>query len=739
MSFRTLIAALALMLLPLASVAQTESATSTATTVTSDEAVQSLLDVLQDDTARAALIEKLQADQASQGDQAADDQTALEQPAFAQRVAQSSVKFISNFVKEMGRVSQELIQSVGVLGNLLVNGEFRGEALQLMLTIVTTIMISIALQRGSNYIAGRNSPPPTAGFWRRVRATLLVTVLRLVAIAVAWVAGYLLANFLFSGDDDMLSAQSLYLNAFLVFGVIRVLLRAINSPNADLEPTLSVLAPGAQEIVYRQQILVAGVAIQGFLFVLPLVQDWLGFTAMRPMRTLIASVAAILAIIAVRRISVVLDLARGDRWTGESNAGSAVANGAQRAWRSIWPVLALAYIGYSWFIAISRPGLIETVVLRGTIFTFAALAILMVGMRLLRSVSMIHIRLPDLLLAFSPALTKRVNTVVMMMAWLAASFLILFSIVLAFSGWGWLDTDLLTNATAQMVFWRLISALLMALIAAVIWAVVDGWIDYRLSHGIGGAEPTNRTLTLLALFRNAFTITLIILATMITLSQIGINIAPLIAGAGVIGLAVGFGAQKLVQDVITGVFIQLENAVNVGDVVTVAAVTGGVEKVSIRTVRIRSLDGAVHIVPFSSVDTVTNLTRDFGVHVCEVGIAYREDVPRGTAAMQEAYDRIIQIPEIAADIISPLEIHGVTSLGADSVNIRGLFRTLPAKHWGIGRRFTQILKEVMDERGIEIPFPQRQLHFPEGFERLLNNPKDDDRVVEGTAKAVTET
>src|SRR5690606_9091077 len=130
------------------------------------------------------------------------------------------------------------------------------------------------------------------------------------------------------------------------------------------------------------------------------------------------------------------------------------------------------------------------------------------------------------------------------------------------------------------------------------------WIEYRLNPDANGAEATPRVRTLLTIFRNAVAITLIVLTTMVVLAEIGVNIAPLIAGAGVLGLAIGFGAQKLVQDVITGVFIQLEGAINVGDLVTAGGTTGTVEKLTIRSLGMRDLSGVYHLLPFSSVDTV---------------------------------------------------------------------------------------------------------------------------------------
>jgi len=718
MSLRTLLATLLIALLPVGGLAQDTAASAAATTVPPEEAVQRLLDVLQNDQARTALVERLQADAG-----AATSVTPAEEeppPALAQQMAETTASAGRELLAELGRVWQQLIASFGLIADLREGGAHRAEAIQLAMTIFTTIVIGAVAMRGVNLFANRHVPPPTTGFWHRTRAVLVVGVLRAVAIIMSWGMGYALASFVFSRTGAPSAPQTLYLNAFLLFGAVRVVLRAINSPEADNEPTLSVLAPGAQAIIYRNLVVVAGMVIQGLFFVVPLTRTWLGFASVRPMRTLIATMAAIAAIIAIHRMKRAIDMARGDRFRGEADAGSAVANGAQHAWRMIWPVLGMIYIAYAWFIIVTRPALIETVILRGTIYTIISVFLLLIGMRLLRSASNAHVRLPEMLLALSPSLSQRTNTVVMLLAWIAAAFLMIFALSVALSGWGWVDSTLLSDPVAQQGIWRLVSAVMIALCAAILWAGVDGWIEYKLTHGLNGHAATNRTKTLLALFRNTFTIAIVIIATMITLSQIGINIAPLIAGAGVIGLAIGFGAQTLVKDVITGIFIQLENAINVGDVVEVGAVSGAVEGVNIRTVRLRSGDGAVHIVPFSSVTTVTNMTRDFGAHMMDIGIAYREDISRGKAALQEAYNRIMKEPEFAQVITHPLDSQGVVSLGPDSVNLRVIIKTLPGKHWGVGRRYTELVKDVMDEHKIEIPFPQRQVHLPEGFEKMLS-------------------
>ena len=219
--------------------------------------------------------------------------------------------------------------------------------------------------------------------------------------------------------------------------------------------------------------------------------------------------------------------------------------------------------------------------------------------------------------------------------------------------------------------------------------------------------------TLLTLLRNAATIALVIITLMFVLSEVGLDIAPLLASAGVLGLAIGFGAQKLVQDIITGIFIQFENAMNVGDVVTVGGTTGVVERLTIRSVSLRDLSGAFHVIPFSSVDMVTNFVREFGYFVCDMGVAYRENIDEVKQAMLDAFEQLRADPEQAQSIMGDLEWFGINAFGDSAVVVRARIKCVPGTQWGVGRAYNGVLKEVFDERNIEIPFPHQTLYLGE--------------------------
>ena len=256
-------------------------------------------------------------------------------------------------------------------------------------------------------------------------------------------------------------------------------------------------------------------------------------------------------------------------------------------------------------------------------------------------------------------------------------------------------------------------------LALIFWEAVNISVEHYLTEiNTEGnvVERSARIRTLLPLFRKvAFTV-LAVMVSLIVLSELGINIGPLLAGAGVIGLAVGFGAQTLVKDVITGLFILIEDSITVGDYVDVGGHEGDVESLSIRTIRLRDPAGSVHTVPFSEVGTVLNYTKDFSNVVLNIGIAYRENVDEVMKVLVALGREMAEDQALAPDIIRPLEVQGVQSLDDSAVVIRARIKVRAGTQWGIKREFNRLMKNRFDELGIEIPFPQQTITFGEDKE-----------------------
>jgi len=276
---------------------------------------------------------------------------------------------------------------------------------------------------------------------------------------------------------------------------------------------------------------------------------------------------------------------------------------------------------------------------------------------------------------------------------------------------GWLDTPL-----GKQLAERAFSIIAVVVLALIFWEAVNIGVErYLTKTHIDGnvVERSARIRTLLPLFRKVVFTVLAVMVSLIVLSELGINIGPLLAGAGVIGLAVGFGAQTLVKDVITGLFILVENTIAVGDYVEVGGHEGDVESLSIRTIRLRDPAGSVHTVPFSDVGTVLNYTKDFSNVVLNIGVSYRENVDEVMKVIEELGREMAEDETLGADIISPLVAQGVQSLGDSAVVIRAKMRVRAGTQWGMKREFNRRLKNRFDELGIEIPFPQRTITFGE--------------------------
>jgi moderate conductance mechanosensitive channel len=216
---------------------------------------------------------------------------------------------------------------------------------------------------------------------------------------------------------------------------------------------------------------------------------------------------------------------------------------------------------------------------------------------------------------------------------------------------------------------------------------------------------------------------LLIFVGLIVLSEIGVNIAPLLAGAGVLGIAIGFGSQKLVQDVITGLFLLLENTIQVGDVVIAGGLAGVVEYLSIRSIRLRAEDGSVHVIPFSSVTTVTNMTRDFGHAVIEAQVSYEDDYDAVVAVLKEIVAEMREEPRWQNEIRDDLEVMGLDKFADSAIIIKARVRVGPFGRWAVLREFNRRMKQRFDEHGIEIPYPHQQLVEPRGTQTPLSLPK----------------
>lgn len=244
-----------------------------------------------------------------------------------------------------------------------------------------------------------------------------------------------------------------------------------------------------------------------------------------------------------------------------------------------------------------------------------------------------------------------------------------------------------------------------------IWKLISGRVSDYLAAVDNEGKPQHggRARTLAVIARNTALVLLLVFVVVFVLAEFGVNTGPLLAGAGVVGIAVGFGSQKLVQDIITGLFILLGDAIRVGDVVDLGGRSGVVEAISMRTVTLRGYNGDVHTVPYSTIDVVTNMTKDFSFAVFDVAVAYKEDVDRVMDALRDIDRQLRREWPFRRLMIEPIEIAGLDRFGDSAVVVKARIRTGPGDQWRVSREFNRRIKQRFDELGIEIPFPQRAL------------------------------
>ena len=238
-------------------------------------------------------------------------------------------------------------------------------------------------------------------------------------------------------------------------------------------------------------------------------------------------------------------------------------------------------------------------------------------------------------------------------------------------------------------------------------------IERMKKHGRADLEMEKRAATLSGIIRKVIVISIWMVAIIMALKESGFDIGPILAGAGVIGVAVGFGAQHLVADLFAGLFILLENQVRVNDVAIINGTGGLVEQINLRTIVLRGLDGTVHIFPNGTITTLSNMTHEFSYYVFNIGVAYKEDTDRVIEVVKQLGDEMMKEEKYQPLILAPLDIMGVDQFGDSAVVIKARFKTLPIQQWTVGREMNRRIKKKFDEVGIEIPFPHRSIYWGE--------------------------
>jgi len=273
----------------------------------------------------------------------------------------------------------------------------------------------------------------------------------------------------------------------------------------------------------------------------------------------------------------------------------------------------------------------------------------------------------------------------------------------------------MTNGFQDILFWlrtnglRIVAILTASLLLIRLLRAVSDKIPRLMpaEEGPTITEREKRTRTVASLVRTVGTSLVLLIAAMMLFREIGMDITPLLAGAGVAGLAVGFGAQSLIKDIIAGFFILMEDQFHVGDVIQAAGVSGQVEKMTLRMTIVRDLNGAVHFIPNGEIKVATNLTKEWSRAVLEVGVSYEEDVDRVSHVLAEIGQSLADDETFGKLVLEPPQVLGVEALADSQVTIRMLAKTLPLKQWEVARELRRRIKGTFDREGIQIPYPHR--------------------------------
>jgi small-conductance mechanosensitive channel len=694
----------------------TETAWAESATPTNNEKHYSALaDTLENEQSREKLIAELRelAQAAEAMDEEATSEELVDEPTFARQIANTTQSVAQQIVSTVG-TGFSAVAAIGSDDAGIFDWQnMLDESFFLLVVIASTLLMFYVLRSLARHAFRRaNDWAEAEGDYPEIRkfsAILLSAIVDLLTVALAWVAGYAVALFAIGSNGEMNVSQSLFLNAFLAIEIFKVILRTVFAGRDD---ALRLLPISAESATYWHIWLVrlTNYIGYGMLLIVPLVNLNINPVVGQLVSVLVVLSAFIYAVVVIMQNRVLVKQRLLFHAQQSSFSFSRVSLGILA--RS-WHILGIVYFAVLAVALLLRPEDALPMMLKATFQTIIALVIGGLLAKFLAKTIGRPVHVSEDLRSRFPMLEQRVNGFVPNIYKTLRILLVVVVAAVILDAWGIFSlTAWLASEAGIHTIGTLISVFAILVGAMAIWIVLASWIEHRLNPGDETHLPTARAKTLLTIFRNAAAIALIIMTVMIVLAEIGVNIGPLLAGAGVLGLAIGFGAQKLVQDIITGVFIQMENAINTGDIVTAGGITGTAEKLTIRSLGLRDLSGTYHLIPFSSVDTVSNFMREFAYHVGEYGVAYREDTDQVIVHLREAFAELMADADQREKIlVDELEVHGITALADSSVNIRVRIKTLPGTQWGVGRAYNRLVKQHLDAAGIEIPFPHMTIYF----------------------------
>ena len=560
--------------------------------------------------------------------------------------------------------------------------------------------------------------------WLHLPAMIIGTfIIDLLLLGLALFVGQMLSDSLNAGSRTIARQQGLFLNAFALIEFFKAILRLLFCPRY---PQLRFFHLADERAFYWNTRLswISGAIGYGLLVIVPIVSSQVNVQVAALVNIVLMGLITgwALCLIFHNRRSIRLDLNRlADR-------SMSFFSLFIRAFSAIWHWLASAYFIALFLLSIFNPGDSLKFMMSATVRSLVIIGLgALVSGILSRWISKTITLSPDLQRNY-PELQKRVNGWISVMLKLGRILTVFAVSLLLLNAWNLFDLWrwLTLGAGVKMVD-VIIRIVMILFFSAVGWTLLASLIESRLaSDSHGRPMPSARTRTLLTLFRNALAVVISTITIMILLSEIGVNIAPLLAGAGALGLAVSFGSQTLVKDIITGIFIQFENGMNTGDLVTIGAITGTVERMSIRSVGVRQDTGAYHIIPWSSITTFANFVRGIGSFVANYDVDRSEDSERVNAALRDAVEELMRDETLRGMVIGEPSFAGLVGLTNQGFTVRVSFTTQPLKQWTVRFALDNMVKKHFDAAGIKAPYQTVQVmqtgRDPEGAASLTSLP-----------------
>ncbi|WLI78428.1 mechanosensitive channel protein [Kosakonia sp. H02] len=543
--------------------------------------------------------------------------------------------------------------------------------------------------------------------WLQLPAMIIgAFIIDLLLLALTLFVGQILRANLNGGNSTIAFQQSLFLNAFALIEFFKAILRLIFCPHfPDLRP-FRIRDETARYWHLRLSALSSLIGY-GLLVAVPIISNQVNvqFGALANVMIMLFITAWALYLIFHNKKEIQHNLI-----TLADNS-LAFFSLFIRAFALIWHWLACAYFIVLFFFSLFDPGNSLKFMMSASLSSLAILSIAAFVSGVLSRWLDKTITLSPQVQRNYPELQKRLN------GWLSATmktarFLVVcITIMLLLNAWRLFDFwHWLNYGAGEKTIDILIRIALILFFSAVGWTLLASIIENRLASDIHGRPlPSARTRTLLTLFRNALAVVISTITVMIVLSEIGVNIAPLLAGAGALGLAISFGSQTLVKDIITGIFIQFENGMNTGDLVTIGALTGTVERMSIRSVGVRQDTGAYHIIPWSSITTFANFVRGIGSVVANYDVDRREDTDKANQALKDAVAELMEQEDIRGLIIGEPSFAGLVGLTNTAFTLRVTFTTLPLKQWTVRFALDTMVKKHFDLADVRPPVQTYQM------------------------------